>query len=143
VDFVISGGVSRRTAGGDQFRLLVKTLTQGYDPPSTRTITRRIVEVFAIMQPVVAAFFANLTVAFSLTIDGWSNRNLKWFWMVTAHWIDTSSGESRSVLLTILDVVYGRGIVKRVIEALFTQLKSMGHPVMVKLLNVVSDNGSD
>jgi hypothetical protein len=114
VDFVISDGLSLRTAGGDQFKLLVKTLTQGYDPPSTRTIVRRIVEVFAIMQHVVAAFFANLDVAFSLNIDGWSNRNLKGFWMVTAHWIDTSSGESRSVLLTILDVVCGRGIGKRV-----------------------------
>jgi hypothetical protein len=95
------------------------------------------------MQPVVAAFFANLDVAFSLTIDGWSNRNLKGFWMVTAHWIDASSGESRSVLLTILDVVCGGGIGKRVGDVLFTHLKCMGHPEMAKLLNVVSDNGSD
>jgi hypothetical protein len=60
--------------------------------------------------------------------------------MVTAHWIDTSSGESRSVLLTILDVVCERVIGKRIGEALFTHLKSMGHPVMAKLLNFVSDN---
>jgi hypothetical protein len=45
--------------------------------------------------------------------------------------------------LTILDVVCGSGIDKRVGEALFTHLKSMGHPVLAKLLNVVSDNGSD
>jgi hypothetical protein len=63
--------------------------------------------------------------------------------MVTAHWIDTSSGESRSVLLTILDVVCGMGIGNRVGEALFTHLKSMWHPFMENLLNVVSDNGSD
>jgi hypothetical protein len=69
VNFVISGGLSLRTAGGDQFKLLVETPTQGYDPPSNRAIIRRIVEVFAIMQPVVAAFFSNLNVAFSLTID--------------------------------------------------------------------------
>jgi hypothetical protein len=96
VDLIIASGLSLRTAGGDQFKLLVKTLTQGYDPRSTCTIIRRIIEVFAFMQPVVAAFFANLNVEFSLTIDGWSNRNLKGFWMVTAHWIDTVSGESRS-----------------------------------------------
>jgi hypothetical protein len=63
--------------------------------------------------------------------------------MVTSHWIYTSSGESRSVLLIILDVVCGRSIGKRVGEALLTHLKSMGHPVMAKLLNTVSDNGLD
>jgi hypothetical protein len=63
--------------------------------------------------------------------------------MVTAYWIDTSSGESRSVLLTILDVFCGSGIGKRVCEALSTHLNNMWPPFMAKLLNFVSDNGSD
>jgi hypothetical protein len=125
----------------------IQTARQDADARIRSTVNRhdnsRIVEVFAFMQTVVAAFFANLNVEFSLTIDRWSNRYLKGFWMVTAHWIYTSSGESRSVLLTILDVVCGIGIGNRVGEDLFTHLKSKWHPFMDKLLNVVIDNGSD
>jgi hypothetical protein len=68
------------------------------------------VELYLIARPLLAAFFSSLTVAISFTLDGWSNRNLKGFYVVTAHWIDTVTAKSKSLLLTIIDVASGRGI---------------------------------
>jgi hypothetical protein len=91
VDYVIGGGVSLRAAGGLRFKRFVASLTDGYEPPSTRTILRRIAELFRIALPMISGFFGNLDVAISLTLDGWSNRNLKGFYIVTAHWVYVSS----------------------------------------------------
>ena len=143
VDFVIGGDISFRAAGGTRFKVLLQSLTNGYSPPSTRTILRRIMELYLIARPLLATFFSSLNVAISLTLDGWSNRNLKGFYVVTAHWIDTVTTKSKSLLLTIIDVASGRGVGVRVAKDLFEHLKGMGLNVLTKLLNVVSDNGSD
>ena len=144
VDFVIGGDISLRAAGEERFQQLVMSLTDGYVPPSTRTILRRTVELFSIAQPLLAQFFCNLDVRVSLTMDGWSNRNLKGFYVVTAHWIDTLSGQMKSLLLTILDVSSRTGVGNRVGSALFTYLRDMVGPAFLsQLLHVVTDNGSD
>jgi hypothetical protein len=41
VDYVVGGGIYLREAGGKCFKQLVVSLTNGYEPPSTRTILRR------------------------------------------------------------------------------------------------------
>jgi hypothetical protein len=115
----------------------------GYLPLSTHMILRRIMELYLIAEPLLVAFFSSLNVAISLTLDGWSNRNLKGFYVVTAHWIDIVTAKSKNLLLTIIDVASGRGINVRVAKALFKHLKGMGLNVLPKLLNVVNDNGSD
>jgi hAT family C-terminal dimerisation region len=143
VDFVIEGGVSLRFAGGDSFKKFVSALTTGYEPPSTRTILRRISELHRIMEPMLAKFLGTLDVSISLTMDGWSNRNLKGFYVVTAHWVDTSSLSCMSILLTILDVKSGSGVGRRVGQALFDHLKRLGLGVMQRILNITTDNGSD
>ena len=120
------------------------SLTDGYVPPSTRTILCRTVDYFSIAQPLLAQFFCNLDVRVSLTMDGWSNRNLRGLYVVTAHWIDTSSGQMKSLLLTILDVSSGTGVGNRVGSALFTYpLDMVGPAFLLQLLHVVTDNGSD
>jgi hypothetical protein len=50
---------------------------------------------------------------------------------------------NKSILLTILDVKCGTGISKRVGAALFEYLKHLGRDVVMRLFNVVNDNGSD
>ncbi len=45
--------------------------------------------------------------------------------------------------MTILDVKCGISVSKRVGIALFEYLKRLGRDVVTRLLNVVSDNGSD
>jgi hypothetical protein len=85
VDYVVEGGVTLCAAGGVHFKKFVVSLTNGYEPPLTRTILRRITELFRILKPLLAAFLCSLDVAISLTLDGWSNRNLKGFYVVTAH----------------------------------------------------------
>jgi hypothetical protein len=82
------------------------------------------------MLPLVSEFLNNLDVAFSLTSDGWTYRNLKGFWMVTAHWLDTTTASSKTVLIAILDVEPGRGVGKRIGIALFEYLKSLGATVL-------------
>jgi hypothetical protein len=143
VDFVIGGDISLRAAEGKRFKELLQSLTNGYSPPSTRTILRRIVELYLIARPLLAAFFSSLNVTISLTLDGWSNRNLKGFYVVIAHWIDTVTAKSKRLLLTIIDVASGRGDGVRIAKALFEHLKGMGLNMLPKLLNVVSDNSSD
>jgi hypothetical protein len=143
VDFVIGGDISLRAPGGKRFKELLQSLTNGYSPPSTRTILRRIVELYLIARPLLAAFFSSLNVVISLTLDGWSNRNLKGFYVVTTHWIDTVTAKSKSLLLTIIDVASGRGVGVHVAKALFEHLKGMGLNMLPKLLNVMSNNGSD
>jgi len=135
VDFVIGGDISLRAAGGTRFKELLQSLTNGYSPSSMRTILRRIVELYLIARPLLVAFFSSLNVAISLTLDGWSNHNLKGFYVMTAHWIDTVTAKSKSLLLTIIDITSGCGVGVRVAKALFEHLKGM--------LNVVNDNSSD
>ncbi len=141
----IGGNISLRAAGEQRFSTLVETLTNGcYKPPSTRTILRRTVELFNIAQPLLANYLCSLNSCVSLTMDGWSNRNLKGFYVVTAHWIDTTSGAMKSLLLTILDVSSGTGVGNRVGSALFEYLTDkVGVAFLSRLLHVVTDNGSD
>jgi hypothetical protein len=119
VDYVVGGGISMRAAGGQRFKQPVVSLTNGYEPPSTRTILRRIVELFRIAEPLLSSFLRQLDVAISLTLDGWSNRNLKGFYVVTVHWVDVSSMAKKGLLLTIIDVPCGTGVGRRVGTALF------------------------
>jgi hypothetical protein len=143
VDFVIGGDISLRAVGGMQFKELLQFLTNGYSSLSTCTILRRIMEPYLIVGPLLVAFFSSLNVVISLTLDGWSSRNLKGFYVVTTHWIDTVMTKLKSLLLTIIDVANGHGVGVRVAKALFEHLKGMGLNLLPKLLNVVNDNGSD
>ena len=143
VDYVVKGGVTLHAAGGARFKKFVVSLTNGYEPPSTQTILRWITELYRILEPLLAIFLCNLNVAISLMLDGWSNRNLKGFYVVTAHWVDFTSLMTKSILLTILDVKCGIGIDKRGGTALFENLKRLGRDIVTHLLHVVSDNWSD
>lgn len=84
-------------------------------------------------------FLDELNVDFSLTLDGWSNRNLKGFHVVIAHYIDISALSSKSILLMILDVTCGAGVRTN----LFEHLKYMDIGTLTRLENVISDNGSN
>ncbi|CAK9275278.1 unnamed protein product [Sphagnum jensenii] len=126
VDYVVEGGVTLRAAGGVRFKKFVVSLTNGYEPPLTRTILRRIIKLYRILEPLLAAFLCSLDVAISLTLDNWSNCNLKGFYVVTAHWVDGASLTNKSILLTTLDVKCGTGVSKRVGAALFKYLKCLG-----------------
>jgi len=70
VDYVVKGGVTLRAAGDVRFKKFIVSLTNRYEPPSTRTILQRIVELYRILEPLLAAFLCNLDVAISLTLDG-------------------------------------------------------------------------
>ncbi|CAM6063709.1 unnamed protein product [Sphagnum tenellum] len=87
--------------------------------------------------------FKNLDVAISLTLDDWSNHNLKGFYVIIAHWVDVVSLTDKGIFMAILDVKCETSVSKRVGAALFEYLKRLGRDVMTRLLNVVSDNGLD
>jgi hypothetical protein len=143
VDYIVERGVTLRAAGGVRFKKFVVSLTNEYELLLTQTILRRIAELYRILEPLLAAFLCNLDVAISLTLDGWSNHNLKGFYIVTVHWVDVTSPTNKNILLMILNVKCGIGVSKRVGAALFKYLKRLGRDVVTCLLNVVSDNGSD
>ncbi|CAM6006993.1 unnamed protein product [Sphagnum balticum] len=85
LDYIVKGGVTLCTAGSVRFKKFVVLLMNRYEPPSIRTILRRIIELYCILEPLLAAFLCSLDVTISLTLDNWSNRNLKGFYIVTAH----------------------------------------------------------
>jgi hypothetical protein len=143
VDYVVEGGVTLRAVGDVRFKKFIVSLTNRYELPSIRMILRRIVELYRILEPLLAAFLCNLDVAISLTSDGWSNRNLKGFYVVTAHWVYISSLTNKSIILMILDVKCETSVSKRVGAAMFEYLKHLGRDVVMRLLNVVNDNGSN
>jgi hypothetical protein len=145
MDYVVEGGVTLRAAGDVRFKKFVVSLTNGYELPLIQTILRRIVELYRILEPLLATFLCSLDVAISLMLDDWLNRNFKGFYDVTAHWVDVASQTltKKSILLTILDVKCGTGISKHVGAALFEYLKRLGRDVVTHLFNVVSDNGLD
>ncbi|KAH9542163.1 hypothetical protein CY35_14G101700 [Sphagnum magellanicum] len=143
VDYVVECGVTMCVTGDVYFKKFVVLLTNGYEPSSTRTFLRRKVELYRILEPLSATFLCNLDVAISLTLDGWSNHNLKGFYIIIAHWVDVASLTNKSILLTILDVKCGINVNKHVRAALFEYLKRLGQDVVTCLLNVVNNNGSD
>jgi hypothetical protein len=114
MDYVVEGGVTLRAVSDVCFKKFVVSLTNGYKSPSTRTILRWIVELYRILEPLLAAFLCSLDVAISLMLDGWSNHNLKGFYIVTAHWVNVTSLTNKNILLTILDVNCEIGVNKRV-----------------------------
>jgi hypothetical protein len=143
MDYVVESGITLRASGGIRFKKFVVSLTNIYELLSTRTILRQIVELYRILEPLLAAFLCNLDIAISMMLDGWLNRNLKGFYIVIAYWVDVASLTNKSILLTILDVKCGTSVNKRVKAALFKYLKRLGRDVVTHLLNVVNDNGSD
>jgi len=85
MDYVVRGGVTLRAVGGIRFKKFVVSLTNIYKSSSIRMILQRIVELYRILEPLLAAFLCSLDVAISLTLDNWSNHNLKGFYIITAH----------------------------------------------------------
>jgi hypothetical protein len=70
VDYVIEGGVTLRVIGDVCFKKFVVSLTNGYEPTSNQTILRRIVELYRILEPLLATFLCSLDITISLTLDG-------------------------------------------------------------------------
>ncbi|BBN11529.1 hypothetical protein Mp_5g12710 [Marchantia polymorpha subsp. ruderalis] len=143
VDYIIGGDVSLCASGSDRFKKMVFTFMNVYETPSTRTILKRITKLYRILLHMLVLFFNKLDVPFSLTMNDWSNQNLKGFYVVTAHLVDIKTLSPKSILFTILDVKCGTGVGRRVGTPLFEHLKGMGTGVLTRFLNVVSDNGFD
>jgi hypothetical protein len=72
-------------AGSVHFKKFVVSLTNGYERLLTQMILWRIVELYRMLEPLLAAFLCSLDVAISLMLGGWSNCNLKGFYVVIAH----------------------------------------------------------
>jgi hypothetical protein len=70
VYYVVGGGISLRAAGCQRFKQQLMSLTKSYEPPSTRTILRRIVELFHMAEPLLSSFLRQLDDVISLTLDG-------------------------------------------------------------------------
>lgn len=83
VDFVLGDGTSLQSAGVERFRNLVNALTNGYRPPSARTLLKRGMELYYILNSKMISFLSNLSVEILLNIDNWSARNFKEFLVVT------------------------------------------------------------
>lgn len=89
------------------------------------------------------SLLCNLTVAILLTLDGWSKRNLKGLYVVTTHLIDVDTLKAKSILLTILDVKCRASVNMRARTYLYEYLKRMARNIVTRILNVISDSGSD
>lgn len=66
---------------------------------------------------------------------------MKKFYVVIAHWMDVVTLKVKSSLLTIVDVKCGAGFGMRVGTTLFKYLKWMDQDVVMRVLNVINNNG--
>ncbi len=70
MDYIVEGGVTLRAASDVRFKKFVVLITNGYEPSSIQTMLWRIVELYRILEPLLAAFLlCSLDVAISLTLD--------------------------------------------------------------------------
>ena len=58
-----------------------------YPVPSRRTVTRGIEESYEEAYVKIMKVFQEIPGRVSLTADGWSSRTMKWYFVVTIHWI--------------------------------------------------------
>ena len=142
-DFIVSTMSSHVLVDKPEFRKLVSALRLGYECPSSKTIGRRILELYTLMMPVIKTHFEKLPCKYSIAIDGWTNTLLKGYWIVVMHWTDTSTRKLKSAVLHICHPDPGTGLGDRVGHEVFQFLQSMGGCALEKLQAVVSDNGSD
>ena len=112
-----------------------------YELKSPRTIKRTILKMYVVVRQLIISYLALEDCRFSITFDGWSNRALSTFYLVTLHWVSPESAKPMSMLLDFLHVFPGEGVGKHCGLALFRRLKSFG--LGSRLLCTISDNGSD
>ena len=75
VDFIVDSMTPYVNADKEPLAMMLSTFRPGYKVISSRTVCRRMVELYAILLPVLSAFLSDLPVRFSICIDGWTN----WF----------------------------------------------------------------
>ncbi len=123
------------------FELLMQRLVPQYKCPSPKTIKRRILAMYMVLKIFLVHQLSALSVALSVTFDGWSNSALRGFYACTAHWTDIATGELSEVILDFFYVPPGPGVGARCGHYLYKVLDAFG--AVDKLIAVVTDNGSD
>eukprot|EP00474_Spongospora_subterranea_P000839 CRZ01297.1 hypothetical protein [Spongospora subterranea] len=77
VDYVVTSLSPHNVVECTAFKKLISTFRPGYILQSARTIDRRVLELYVITLPLIAAFLQDLPFKFSLSFDGWTNPHMK------------------------------------------------------------------
>jgi hypothetical protein len=84
--YVLESGIPHAHVESRSFRSFMAVSCPGYDVKSARTIKRRNLQTYAVLKRIVVNTFRETVDSnFSITFDGWSNRNLQGFYAVTIH----------------------------------------------------------
>jgi hypothetical protein len=139
--YIVSGVLSHNHVESVAFKEILSTLAPAVTLFSAQTLKRRVLVMYIVLKTLIAQYLAPLTVAFSVTYDGWSNDALRGYYSTTLHWISTDLGTTCDCILDFFFVTPGPGVGERCGSYLISLLDSFG--IISRVLAVVSDNGGD
>jgi hypothetical protein len=138
--YVLESGIPHAHVDSRSFRSFVAVSCPGYDVKSSRAVKRRILQTYAVLKRIVVNTFRKTVDSnFSITFDGWSNRNLQGFYAMMIHVF--ADGKAQDALLDFFCVTPGRQISKRCAEHILEVLDEFR--ISSRLIATVCDNGSD
>ena len=76
IDCIVKCMLPHKIVEKEAFKVMLDKFRPGYRCPSARTVGRRILELYTIMIPGLKSLIENLSVKYSLAIDGWTNSHL-------------------------------------------------------------------
>jgi hypothetical protein len=139
--YIVQGMLSYSHVESAAFKALLSGLVPGYKPPTASTVKRRLVAMYIVLKCMITEYLISLSVALSVTIDGWSNQVCRGYFACTLHWMDTRIEQLCSCTLDFFYVAPGEGVGHRCghyLTALFTTFC-----ISPSILAIVSDSGSD
>jgi hypothetical protein len=162
--YIVATGLSYQHASSTGFVKFMQTVSPAVKLSKSDTIQRRVLAMYIVLKVFIMEYLTTLSVAVSLTFDGWSNTSLRGFYVCTAHWADTrvqvpdvappqcsdldsSAGSVKSnprlhdVVLDFFHVPPGPGVGTRCGTYLSELVQS--YHCTDKLVAVVTDGGGD
>ena len=91
---------------------------------SPTTLRRNILKLYVLLKRGLGQLLQDMESKISITFDGWSNSQMRGYTSVTAHWVEESTMNIESTLLSFFHVASGDGQGTRTGQELFRMLRS-------------------
>jgi len=139
--YIVQGMLLYSHVESAAFKALLSGLVPGYKPPTASTVKRRLLAMYIVLKCMITEYLISLSVALSVTIDGWSNQVCRGYFACTLHWMDTRIEQLCSCTLDFFYVAPGEGVSHRCGHYLTALFTTFG--ISSSTLAIVSDSGSD
>lgn len=139
--YIVQGVLSYEHVESGAFKTLISALAPGYDVITKTTVKRRVLAMYIVLKCLVQQYLLTLSVAFSVTFDGWSNQSCRGYYVCTLHWTSIELACLCSCTLDFFYVTPGDGVGVRCGNYLTALFNTFG--ISGSVLALISDSGSD